>query len=68
MGLKPQSLSVLTVNQSPLYRAFIVSVSPAYVQVEVDWEKIQAKIEMEFAMEREKAANSSVRSSVSIRR
>uniref|UniRef100_A0A673GH61 Uncharacterized protein n=1 Tax=Sinocyclocheilus rhinocerous TaxID=307959 RepID=A0A673GH61_9TELE len=36
--------------------------------VEVDWEKIQAKIEMEFAMEREKAANASVRSSVSIRR
>ncbi|XP_026138840.1 intraflagellar transport protein 80 homolog isoform X2 [Carassius auratus] len=36
--------------------------------VEVDWEKIQAKIEMEFAMEREKAASSSVRSSVSVRR
>ncbi len=45
-----------------------MNVSPAYVQVEVDWEKIQAKIEMELAMEREKAANSSVRSSVSIRR
>lgn len=38
------------------------------VQVEVDWQKIQAKIEMEFAKEREQAANSSVRSSVSIRR
>lgn len=36
--------------------------------VEVDWEKIQAKIEMEFAKEREQAANSSVRSSLSIRR
>ncbi|XP_056613594.1 intraflagellar transport protein 80 homolog isoform X1 [Triplophysa dalaica] len=36
--------------------------------VEVDWQKIQAKIEMEFAKEREQAANSSVRSSVSIRR
>ncbi|XP_067221151.1 intraflagellar transport protein 80 homolog isoform X2 [Chanodichthys erythropterus] len=36
--------------------------------VEVDWEKIQAKIEMEFAKERERAANSSVRSSVSVRR
>ncbi|XP_056296765.1 intraflagellar transport protein 80 homolog isoform X2 [Pseudoliparis swirei] len=32
--------------------------------VEVDWEKIQAKIDMELAKEREKAANASVRSSV----
>ncbi|XP_067307985.1 intraflagellar transport protein 80 homolog [Pseudorasbora parva] len=36
--------------------------------VEVDWEKIQAKIEMEFAKERERAANSSTRSNVSVRR
>ncbi|XP_076002159.1 intraflagellar transport protein 80 homolog [Genypterus blacodes] len=36
--------------------------------VEVDWEKIQAKIEMEISKEREKAANASVRSSVSVRR
>ncbi|XP_074535318.1 intraflagellar transport protein 80 homolog isoform X2 [Halichoeres trimaculatus] len=36
--------------------------------VEVDWEKIQAKIEMELAKEREKAANASVRSSVASRR
>ncbi|TRY89075.1 hypothetical protein DNTS_009800 [Danionella cerebrum] len=40
--------------------------------VEVDWEKIQAKIEMEFAKERERAADkqtqSSIRSSVSVRR
>uniref|UniRef100_A0A8B9LBR6 Intraflagellar transport 80 homolog (Chlamydomonas) n=1 Tax=Astyanax mexicanus TaxID=7994 RepID=A0A8B9LBR6_ASTMX len=36
--------------------------------VEVDWEKIQAKIEMELAKERERAANSSVRSSVASRR
>ncbi|XP_066565457.1 intraflagellar transport protein 80 homolog isoform X2 [Amia ocellicauda] len=37
--------------------------------VEVDWEKIQAKIEMEIAKEREKAATSSaVRSSISSRR
>ncbi|XP_077053458.1 intraflagellar transport protein 80 homolog [Siphateles boraxobius] len=36
--------------------------------VEVDWEKIQAKIEMEFAKERERAASSSIRSSVSVRR
>ncbi|XP_062242738.1 intraflagellar transport protein 80 homolog [Platichthys flesus] len=32
--------------------------------VEVNWEKIQAKIEMELSKEREKAANASVRSSV----
>uniref|UniRef100_A0A672GGX2 Uncharacterized protein n=1 Tax=Salarias fasciatus TaxID=181472 RepID=A0A672GGX2_SALFA len=36
--------------------------------VEVDWEKIQAKIEMELSKEREKAANASVRSSVASRR
>ncbi|KAK6478690.1 intraflagellar transport protein 80-like protein isoform X1 [Huso huso] len=40
--------------------------------VEVDWEKIQAKIEMEIAKEREKAATtpaaSTVRSSISTRR
>ncbi|XP_028275364.1 intraflagellar transport protein 80 homolog [Parambassis ranga] len=36
--------------------------------IEVDWEKIQAKIEMELAKEREKAANVSVRSSVASRR
>uniref|UniRef100_A0A3B4WUP8 Intraflagellar transport 80 homolog (Chlamydomonas) n=1 Tax=Seriola lalandi dorsalis TaxID=1841481 RepID=A0A3B4WUP8_SERLL len=36
--------------------------------VEVDWEKIQAKIEMELAKEREKAANASVRSSMAPRR
>lgn len=37
-------------------------------QVEVDWTKIQAKLEMEMSKEREKAANASVRSSVSVRR
>ncbi|XP_061639072.1 intraflagellar transport protein 80 homolog isoform X2 [Phyllopteryx taeniolatus] len=36
--------------------------------VEVDWEKIQAKIEMELSKEREKAANASVRSSLAQRR
>uniref|UniRef100_A0AAQ5Y8Z3 Intraflagellar transport 80 homolog (Chlamydomonas) n=1 Tax=Amphiprion ocellaris TaxID=80972 RepID=A0AAQ5Y8Z3_AMPOC len=36
--------------------------------VEVDWEKIQAKIEMELSKEREKAASLSVRSSVTSRR
>lgn len=36
--------------------------------VEVDWGKIQAKIEMELSKEREKAANASVRSSVASRR
>ncbi|KAM7413006.1 hypothetical protein PAMA_020407 [Pampus argenteus] len=36
--------------------------------VEVDWEKIQAKIEMELSKEREKAAHASVRSSVTLRR
>uniref|UniRef100_A0A7N8WUE9 Intraflagellar transport 80 homolog (Chlamydomonas) n=1 Tax=Mastacembelus armatus TaxID=205130 RepID=A0A7N8WUE9_9TELE len=36
--------------------------------VVVDWEKIQAKIEMELSKEREKAANASVRSSVALRR
>ncbi|KAI3354223.1 hypothetical protein L3Q82_018757 [Scortum barcoo] len=36
--------------------------------VEVDWEKIQAKIEMELSKEREKAANASVRSSLASRR
>ncbi|XP_056139215.1 intraflagellar transport protein 80 homolog [Lampris incognitus] len=36
--------------------------------VEVDWEKIQAKIEMELSKERENAANASVRSSVALRR
>ncbi|KAM4566832.1 intraflagellar transport protein 80 homolog [Odontesthes bonariensis] len=36
--------------------------------VEVDWEKIQAKIEMELSKEREKAANTSTRSSVAARR
>ncbi|KAG7215614.1 hypothetical protein INR49_022140 [Caranx melampygus] len=35
--------------------------------VEVDWEKIQAKIEMELSKERERAANASVRSSVATR-
>lgn len=35
--------------------------------VEVDWEKIQAKIEMELSKEREKAANTAVRSSVASR-
>ena len=37
-------------------------------QVEVDWEKIQAKIEMKLAKERERAATTSVRSSVAARR
>nr|XP_046245222.1 intraflagellar transport protein 80 homolog isoform X2 [Scatophagus argus] len=36
--------------------------------IEVDWEKIQAKIETELSKEREKAANASVRSSVALRR
>ncbi|KAL7842751.1 hypothetical protein SRHO_G00244400 [Serrasalmus rhombeus] len=36
--------------------------------VEVDWEKIQAKIEMELAKERERAANPSVRSSMASHR
>ncbi|GAA6086295.1 intraflagellar transport protein 80 homolog [Tachysurus ichikawai] len=36
--------------------------------VEVDWEKIQSKIEMELAKERERAANSSVRSSLASHR
>ncbi|XP_068173450.1 intraflagellar transport protein 80 homolog [Antennarius striatus] len=36
--------------------------------VEVDWEKIQAKIEMEVTKERENAANASVRSSTVSRR
>uniref|UniRef100_G3P721 Intraflagellar transport 80 homolog (Chlamydomonas) n=1 Tax=Gasterosteus aculeatus aculeatus TaxID=481459 RepID=G3P721_GASAC len=36
--------------------------------VEVDWEKIQAKMDMELAKERERAANTSVRSSVASRR
>uniref|UniRef100_A0A1A8JRP5 Intraflagellar transport 80 homolog n=1 Tax=Nothobranchius kuhntae TaxID=321403 RepID=A0A1A8JRP5_NOTKU len=36
--------------------------------VDVDWEKIQAKIEMELCKEREKAANNPVRSSVAARR
>ncbi|XP_078102173.1 intraflagellar transport protein 80 homolog isoform X2 [Sander vitreus] len=36
--------------------------------VEVDWEKIQAKIEMELSKEREKAANASLRNSVASRR
>uniref|UniRef100_A0A1A7YHY2 Intraflagellar transport 80 homolog n=1 Tax=Iconisemion striatum TaxID=60296 RepID=A0A1A7YHY2_9TELE len=36
--------------------------------VEVDWEKIQAKIEMELSKEREKAANNPVRSSAAARR
>lgn len=36
--------------------------------VEVDWEKIQEKIEMELSKERERAANMSVRSSVVSRR
>uniref|UniRef100_A0A667YLZ0 Intraflagellar transport 80 homolog (Chlamydomonas) n=1 Tax=Myripristis murdjan TaxID=586833 RepID=A0A667YLZ0_9TELE len=36
--------------------------------VEVDWEKIQAKIEMELSKERERAANASVRSSIAPRR
>ncbi|XP_058274268.1 intraflagellar transport protein 80 homolog [Hemibagrus wyckioides] len=36
--------------------------------VEVDWEKIQSKIEMELAKERERAANSSVRSSMASHR
>lgn len=37
-------------------------------QVEVDWEKIQAKIKTELTMERERAANVSVRSSVASHR
>ncbi|KAK3513485.1 hypothetical protein QTP70_015507, partial [Hemibagrus guttatus] len=36
--------------------------------VEVDWQKIQSKIEMELAKERERAANSSVRSSMASHR
>lgn len=36
--------------------------------VEVNWEKIQAKIEMELSKERERAANASVRSSLALRR
>ncbi|KAG9348323.1 hypothetical protein JZ751_002058 [Albula glossodonta] len=36
--------------------------------VEVDWEKIQAKVEMELAKERERAATTSVRSSMASRR
>uniref|UniRef100_A0A8C7L7T0 Intraflagellar transport 80 homolog (Chlamydomonas) n=1 Tax=Oncorhynchus kisutch TaxID=8019 RepID=A0A8C7L7T0_ONCKI len=36
--------------------------------VEVDWEKIQAKVEMELVKEREKAATTSVRSSLASRR
>lgn len=36
--------------------------------VEVDWEKIQAKLEMELSKERERAANTSVRSSLAPRR
>nr|XP_029529971.1 intraflagellar transport protein 80 homolog [Oncorhynchus nerka] len=36
--------------------------------VEVDWEKIQAKVEMELVKEREKAATISVRSSLASRR
>lgn len=36
--------------------------------VEVDWEKIQAKLEMELSKERERAANTSVRSSLALRR
>ncbi|XP_064159238.1 intraflagellar transport protein 80 homolog [Anguilla rostrata] len=36
--------------------------------VEVDWEKIQAKIQMELAKERERSATTSVRSSVASRR
>lgn len=36
--------------------------------VEVDWEKIQGKIEMELSKEREKAANASVRGAVTSRR
>lgn len=36
--------------------------------VDVDWEKIQAKIEMELSKEREKAANASARSSLAPRR
>lgn len=35
--------------------------------VEVDWEKIQVKIEMELSKEREKAANASVRGSMASR-
>ncbi|XP_038162299.1 intraflagellar transport protein 80 homolog [Cyprinodon tularosa] len=35
--------------------------------VEVDWDKIQAKIEMELVKEREKAANPSVKSNVVLR-
>ncbi|XP_020784308.2 intraflagellar transport protein 80 homolog isoform X2 [Boleophthalmus pectinirostris] len=36
--------------------------------VEVDWEKIQVKIEMELSKERERAANASVRGSMASRR
>ncbi|XP_033833163.1 intraflagellar transport protein 80 homolog [Periophthalmus magnuspinnatus] len=36
--------------------------------VEVDWEKIQVKIEMELSKERERAANASVRGSIASRR
>uniref|UniRef100_A0A672FX45 Uncharacterized protein n=1 Tax=Salarias fasciatus TaxID=181472 RepID=A0A672FX45_SALFA len=39
-----------------------------YSEGVIDWEKIQAKIEMELSKEREKAANASVRSSVASRR
>lgn len=56
-------LTVLTGVYVVMYSCFC-----RCAQVEVDWEKIQAKIEMEFAKERERAATSSVRSSVSVRR
>lgn len=46
-----------------IFLAFVSS-----CQVEVDWDKIQSKIEMELSREREKAANASVRSSVAARR
>lgn len=35
----------------------------SFHQVDVDWENIRAKIDMELSKEREKAANVSVRSS-----
>lgn len=38
------------------------------LQVDVDWEKIQAKIEMELSKEREKAASASARSGLASRR
>ena len=33
-------------------------------QVEVDWEKVQAKVEMELARERERAVSTSIKTSL----